>query len=85
MSTTESLFNSIREGNSAKVADILSADSSLLEVRDTRGSTPLILATYYNQIEISKILLEKGTDLNSKDSSGNTALMGVCFKGYIDI
>ncbi len=60
MSTTESLFNSIREGNSAKVADILSADSSLLEVRDTRGSTPLILATYYNQIEISKILLEKG-------------------------
>ena len=37
---------------------------------------------------ITKVLLAQNIDINAKDGSGNTALMGVCFKGakeYADI
>ena len=29
--------------------------------------------------------MEKGANINAQDVAGNTALMGVCFKGYKDI
>lgn len=28
------------------------------------------------------LLLSNNVDVNGRDASGNTALMGVCFKGY---
>jgi len=31
-----------------------------------------------------EFLLEKGVDVNQKDLSGNSALMGACFKGFIE-
>ncbi|WP_424502422.1 ankyrin repeat domain-containing protein [Robiginitalea sp.] len=78
-------FNSIREGNLERTAALLEAHPELLTSRDQRGSTPLILAGYYNQGEVVRLLLEKGVPVDEKDSSGNTALMGACFKGYTGI
>lgn len=56
-----------------------------LNARDSRGSTPLIIAAYYNNAEAVKALLEAGADTELQDGMGNTALMGVCFKGYTAI
>jgi len=49
---------------------------------DSRGSTPLIIAAYYNNAEAVQCLIDNGALLDLKDMMGNTALMGVCFKGY---
>lgn len=38
------------------------------------GLTPLMYAARYNKVEIIKYLLQKGADLNIKDSQGFTAL-----------
>ncbi|MFA6083558.1 ankyrin repeat domain-containing protein [Mucilaginibacter sp.] len=54
------------------------------DVRDGRGSTPLIVAVYYNNKEATSLLLEAGADTEAQDSTGNTALMGACFKGYTE-
>src|SRR5690606_39762150 len=47
--------------------------------------TPLIIAGYNQQPSAVETLLRSGADVNLPDAGGNTALMGVCFKGYPDI
>ncbi len=62
-------FKAIREGSVKEVNELLHNESGLLQSRDQRGSTPLILATYYNQYEITELLLAKGAKINEKDGS----------------
>lgn len=38
------------------------------------GMTPLMYAARYNNVEMIKMLIEKGADLSEKDSRGNTAI-----------
>ena len=38
------------------------------------GMTPLMYAARYNNVEMIKMLLEKGADISIKDSHGNTAI-----------
>lgn len=80
MSNTDNLFNHIRNGDSGLVEKLLATDHKLLESKDQRGSTPLLLAAYYGHGKLVELLLKKGAEVDAKDGSGNTALMGVCFK-----
>src|SRR5690606_17616678 len=78
---TEKLFYAIRSEDIDLVRDILRQNPEWLNTKDQRGSTPLLLATYYGYEELTDFILSLNPDLNTKDGSGNTALMGVCFKG----
>ena len=82
---TEELFNAIRSEDLNKVEELLTKNSELVNQRDQRGSTPLLLATYYGNNEVARTILKFNPEIDAKDASGNTALMGVCFKGYITI
>ncbi|MCV6630970.1 MAG: ankyrin repeat domain-containing protein [Flavobacteriaceae bacterium] len=82
LENNKSFFAAIREGLFDTVKKSIEADNSLLHLRDNRGASPLILASYYNHIDIVQYLIEMGADINEKDAMGNTALMGACFKGY---
>ena len=83
--TIQDFFNEIRNGNLEQVVGIYSSNPRLLNAKDERGSTPLILATYYGHAQISRFLLENGADVEAKDGSGNTALLGVSFKGHTEM
>jgi len=76
-----SLFNHIRTGALDQIKKIITADPSLVNKSDDRGFTPLVMATYSDQLEVANYLIDQGADINAKDGMGNTALMGVCFKG----
>jgi ankyrin repeat protein len=39
------------------------------------GATPLILAAYYNLVDVARLLLDAGASIDHVDSSGKTALM----------
>lgn len=39
-----------------------------------KGMTPLMFAARYNNLDMFKILLQKGADISVKDSKGKTAL-----------
>ncbi|PWV46582.1 ankyrin repeat domain-containing protein [Chitinophaga sp. S165] len=56
-----------------------------LNARDDRGSTPLIIAAYYDHSEAVSFLLKAGAKTELKDNLGHTALMGASFKGHTDI
>lgn len=78
-------FGQIRAGDVEGTGRSLEANPGLLRARDPRGSTPLILAAYYNHLDLVRLLLERGIPVNEMDGSGNTALMGACFKGYAEM
>ena len=51
------IFEAIRDNNTALVINLLENDKTLLNTQDERGSTPLLLASYYgfNDIELDFI------------------------------
>lgn len=71
----------IRSGDKAALTAILEKHPDWIDQPDERGFRPLVLATYLQQPEIAELLLEKGANINARDGAGNTALMGVVFKG----
>ena len=85
MKNTEQFFEEIRKGNLQGIKLLTEVEPQLVNATDSRGSTPLILASYYNFLEITDFLIEKGVPIDEKDGTGNTALMGVCFKGFTTI
>jgi ankyrin repeat protein len=76
------IFEASRTNNIEALKTAL--ENTDVNARDGRGSTPLIVATYYNNIDAVKALLEAGADTGLQDGMGNTALMGICFKGYTE-
>lgn len=83
--TEEFLYDAVRKGDVETVTKALQAKPKWLEHRDSRGSTPLLLSTYYGHQELSQVLLQAGAEINVEDGAGNTPLMGVCFKGYKEL
>ncbi len=75
-------FDAIRNNNPDSVKAGIVANPEWVNLKDQRGSTPLILAAYYDDREIVKLLLDHGARVDETDGTGNTALMGVAFKGY---
>lgn len=74
------IFEAARTNNTEELKNFL--QNTHPDITDSRGSTALILAAYYNNENAASILLKAGADPDLKDGMGNTALMGVCFKGY---
>jgi len=71
------------EGNLEGTINLLQDQPELLNSPDERGFPPLVLACYSDRYAISKLLLEKGANVEARDGMGNTALMGVAFKGLL--
>ncbi len=78
-------YENIRSGKTEAVEQMLKQDPSLANQQDEKGFPPIVLATYNEQPEVSKVLLGYAADIDAKDVAGNTALMGVCFKGNLEI
>ena len=57
-----------------KVVELLALNQELLEIRDKRGSTPLLVALIYGQIEIGKVLLKAGANAKATNNFGENAL-----------
>lgn len=81
----DDFFDQIRRGDLQAVERMLEQNPQWVHMKDERGSTPLILAAYYNQGDIVETLLKHGAEVDAKDGSGSTALMGACFKGYEEV
>ena len=75
----------IRSGDIVKIKEEINRDSKCINEKDERGFPPIVLATYGQNIQITKLLIEAGAEVDQKDSAGNTALMGVTYKGNLEI
>lgn len=75
------LFEAARLGRTDMIDPLLKAGADI-NAYDDRGFTPLILAAYNGQLAMVETLITKGADACRPDrDQGNTAQMGVAFKG----
>jgi len=47
--------------------------------------TPLIIASRYGYMDIVKLLVKNGANMNHKGKGGDTAIMHACFNNHLDI
>lgn len=80
-----SIINAAKNGNLQQVSDILAADRTECDVCSTQdGATPLMFAAMGGHLEIAKLLVDNGCDVNKQDFiSGWTALMQATFHGKL--
>ena len=60
-------------------------DNGDIELRDSYGSTPLMLASYCGHTAMVKYLCEKGAMVDKRDNGGWTALMHAAFYNFIEV
>lgn len=80
----DSIFDLARHGSVEDFKALSNGDTSILTQKDERGSTPLVLACYYNNIEVVKYLIQVVDDINGATKDGSP-LMAAAVKGYNSI
>ncbi|MGD2072771.1 MAG: ankyrin repeat domain-containing protein, partial [Candidatus Thorarchaeota archaeon] len=71
------LLEGAHDGDSEKVIAALEAGAQI-EIVDNRGMTPIIWAALRGHLDVVKLLLEKGANINSTNWAGWTPLMQAC-------
>ena len=75
-------FDAARSGCDDMIPALLHVGIDI-EARDARGHSALVLASYNNRVSTTALLLANGAAVDGAgDDRGNTALMGIAFKGY---
>ena len=65
----------ITKGNFNRVVALLKDHPDLLDKKNSLGLTPLMVAVSHNQLEIAKLLLANGADVNARDVYMHTPLI----------
>jgi hypothetical protein len=80
------LHHCARKGLTTSVKRLLSIRNINVNVKnDVNGNTPLHSAAANGHIEIARLLLQNGADVNAKENDGYTPLHYAAFQGHVDI
>jgi cytohesin len=79
------IHDAIAKGDIGRVRALVIANPQVLQQRDARGRTPLLVAARSGQKEIVELLLAHKADANERDNSANTALIGAAAHGHAGI
>jgi uncharacterized protein len=72
-----SLFDAIRSGDTATVAQLLGADPGLVNSRNAQGQSAVLMACYMGRKEIRDVLIEKGAQLEVHEAAAAGSLSHV--------
>ncbi len=61
---SQEIFTAITQGKTEMVKQLIEADVNLVLKKNRRGFSPIHFAANFNQLEITKILIENGADFN---------------------
>ena len=80
-----SLIQSVSENDIAKVTEILKSTPNLIDEVNGNGETPLLIAVHNNQIDIAKLLIDAGADVNKQDAKKDSAYLYAGAEGRTEI
>src|ERR1051326_108819 len=69
------LMDALRNGDRPAFRKLLADDPAAIHLRGAGGSTPLMYAALYGDVDSVRLLLERGADPNIHNDAGATALM----------
>ncbi|MBB3104484.1 ankyrin repeat domain-containing protein [Azomonas macrocytogenes] len=78
----DQVFDVARNGDASMLVRLLDNDLPP-NLRNHKGDTLLILASYHGHLDASRVLLEHGADPDICNDNGHTALAGSGFKGNL--
>jgi len=79
------LHTAVVQGNLEAVKQHIKAGSDLDISEPSGGSSPLITASVFGKVEIARVLVEAGANVNFKNNEGSTALHSAAFFCYPEI
>ena len=80
----EQVFNKARDGDAAMLAALLSKGLPA-NLRNQKGDTLLMLASYHGHVEAVKVLLEHDADPEIRNDNGQSPIAGAAFKGDLQM
>lgn len=72
--TDKTFFDWVKEGNEAKVREILNGEPMIVDMLDQDGLVPIHWAADRGHVKIVEYLIESGANVNSQDRDGQTPL-----------
>jgi ankyrin repeat protein len=84
ISWSQDIFDVCRSGNLERLKELHAINPDTVNSVNENGFSPLIIATYRNQLKVVDFLLKNNAGVNF-DSPEGTALLGACYKGNFDI
>lgn len=79
------LFEAVENNDIKKVQGILQDTSYPMNEMNDKGETPLLIATHENYIEVAKLLIKAGADINQQDSIQDSAYLYAGAEGKTEI
>ena len=81
----QQLFQLVRSGDAARLKGLFERGFDAPNIRDGKGNSLLMLASYNGQLEITRVLLEHGGDPQLANDMGQIPLAGAAFKGNVEM
>ncbi|NNL16956.1 MAG: ankyrin repeat domain-containing protein [Flavobacteriaceae bacterium] len=78
------IFDASRKGQLNEVISIYSKNPEVINLTNTEGYSPLILACYHGNEEVVRFILDKANNINGTSNYG-TPLMAAVVKGNLNI
>lgn len=79
------LLTAVEQNDLTLVKDIVSSKSYNINEQNEKGETPLLIATHNNQVDIAKVLIDAGADVNKQDSIEDSAYLYAAAQGKTEI
>lgn len=78
------IFEAINSGDINTVEQIITEDISILQATNIRNNTPLHMACYFGNINLMRLLVEKGADIEGENGRKMTPLALAIFSKNLD-
>ncbi|MGE7954463.1 ankyrin repeat domain-containing protein [Lysinibacillus xylanilyticus] len=82
---SDNLIQAVENNDLEKVQEILQDPSYPINETNDKGETPLLIATHENYIEVAKLLIEVGADINQQDNIQDSAYLYAGAQGKTEI
>ncbi len=81
---SQNVFEAVRKGDTVRLELLYKLKADTIQSKNENDFTPLIIAVYRNQADVTEWLLKKGVEVNAVSPEGS-ALVAAAYKGNLPL